>query len=266
MKILVVGDPHGDMKKLRAIPIREEKPDYVIITGDLGKADLARKRFFENVERKKNGLPELKDDAKYIEEVYREIHDSTLTVLRYLSKFAPVYFIQGNVGLFTKSEARKYSKKSNAKLPSTLEEITEMDEVHFVKNVVRRLDGIKIGFLEYFVDTNWVRDFKPSDFKKRMERAKKQTKKAKSVLNRFGDVDILVHHQPPYGVLDEVGKGAPKHWQGKHAGSQVILNYIKRRQPSFALCGHIHEGEGTARIGKTKVYNLGVGGYTVLEF
>ena len=39
MKVLVIGDPHGVLPK--KIP---RKVDLILITGDLGKADLARKR------------------------------------------------------------------------------------------------------------------------------------------------------------------------------------------------------------------------------
>jgi len=80
-------------------------------------------------------------------------------------------------------------------------------------------------------------------------------------------VDILVCHQPPYGILDKVtNKAAPKHWLGLHAGSKVIFDYIKKQEPRYVFCGHIHEGEGRARIGKSEVYNLGVGGWKIVEF
>ncbi len=66
----------------------------------------------------------------------------------------------------------------------------------------------------------------------------------------------------PYGILDKVnGKfGAPKIWWGKHAGSKMILEYIKRYKPKYVFCGHIHEAVGKAKIGKTEVYNLGYNG------
>ena len=100
-----------------------------------------------------------------------------------------------------------------------------------------------------------------------MRKAKRQTGKARIVLNSFGSgLDILVCHQPPFGFLDKVSfPGAPEHWQGKHAGSKVILDYIQEGQPRYVFCGHIHEGEGMKRIGKTEVYNLGVGGYKIIE-
>jgi hypothetical protein len=129
------------------------------------------------------------------------------------------------------------------------------------------IDGLRIGGLEYFIDTSWVNEFKPVDFKKRMEGAKKETEKARRVLRGFGNLDILLCHQPPYGYLDRVNfSGAPKEWIGKHAGSKVILDYIKKKQPKYVFCGHIHENKGKAKIGKTIVYNAGsCGDYILMD-
>ena len=72
--------------------------------------------------------------------------------------------------------------------------------------------------------------------------------------------------EPPYGYLDETNHpSAPKEWKGKHAGSKVIFDYVKKYQPKYVLCGHIHESEGKAKIGKTQIYNLGIAGYEVLN-
>jgi Icc-related predicted phosphoesterase len=91
--------------------------------------------------------------------------------------------------------------------------------------------------------------------------------KAKKILNNFGFLDILVSHHPPYGYLDKVSSkyNPPKPWIGKHAGSKTILDYIKKYQPKYVFCGHIHEGEGKAKIGKTEVYNLGVAGHKIIN-
>ncbi len=263
MKILAIGDPHGEAEKIKKIPMKGI--ELILLTGDLGKADFARKRFFENVERKKQGLPELKEDSKFEEAVYKQIHDSTIRVLKAIPKNIPAYAIEGNVGLYTDSEARKKNEKHNLNLVSTVSEIKKLGNIHLPKNTLRVIDGLRIGFLEYFTDTCWVREFKPKDYEKYMKKAKKQTEKAERVLRRFGNLDILVCHQPPYGYLDKVGPPAPEMWHGKHAGSKVILDYIKKHQPKYVFCGHIHEGEGKAKIGKTEVYNLGVGGHKVVE-
>lgn len=263
MKILVIGDPHGRLDKIKKIS--KKGIDLILLTGDLGKADLARKRFFENFERKKEGLPELQKDKRFVANVHYEIHNSTLGILKYLSKYAPVYTIQGNVGIPTISDVKKEKKKWGINLPSTKKEIDSMKDVYVAKNTLRKIDDLKIGFLEYFTDVNWVKDFKPANYQKRMKSAIKQAKKAKRVLKRFGSLEILVCHQPPYGFLDKVGHPAPVKWHGKHAGSQAILDYVKKYQPKYVFCGHIHEGEGNTKIGKTEVYNLGVGGHKIIE-
>ena len=146
------------------------------------------------------------------------------------------------------------------------EDIRKLKNVHIVRNRLRRINGLRVGFLEYFIDTNWVQDFKPGDYKKRLKKAKKETDKARKILRGFNNLDILLCHQPPYKVLDNVtNPAAPKFYQGKHAGSKVILDYIKKYQPRYVFCGHIHEAEGRKKIGKTEVYNLGLAGHKVIN-
>lgn len=264
MKIVAIGDPHGDLEKIRKISI--DDVDLILLTGDIGKADFVRQRSFENIKRKKEGLPELKYVPKEKREEHMEIYNSTLNLLRYLSKKSSVFAIEGNVGVSTLSETKKENKKYNLHLPSTMEAIKEMKNVYLVKNKLRTFNGLRIGFLEYFVDTCWVKEFKPKDYDKSMNRAKKQTEKAKKFLKNFGSLDILVCHQPPYGYLDKVNfPGVPESWKEKHAGSKVILDYIKKYQPKYVFCGHIHEGEGKVKIGKTEVYNLGAAGHKIIN-
>jgi Icc-related predicted phosphoesterase len=268
MKILAIGDPHGDIEKIKKISLKGI--DLILLTGDIGKADFARQRHFENVERKRKGLKELKYDGKANKIAYKEISDSTLAVLRHLSKSFPIYSILGNVGnnMIKDYKVKKDEEKYGIKLPYLSKELKEIKQFHLIKNSLRNIDGLRIGFLEYFTDVSWVNEFKPKDYTKSMKSAKRQTDKAKRILERFGrSLDILVCHQPPYGFLDKVsGKyGAPKSYIGKHAGSEAILNYIKKYQPRYVFCGHIHEGEGIKRIGKTEVYNLGVAGHKTIS-
>ncbi len=59
MKILAIGDPHGELEKIKKIPL--SNIDLILITGDLGSASLIRKMTFDNIERKKQGLPLCQD-------------------------------------------------------------------------------------------------------------------------------------------------------------------------------------------------------------
>ncbi len=67
--------------------------------------------------------------------------------------------------------------------------------------------------------------------------------------------DILVVHEPPRGILDEVGGG-------RHIGFAEHLDALRRLRPKVLLCGHCHESPGVVTHGRTTVVNctLGSGG------
>ena len=65
---------------------------------------------------------------------------------------------------------------------------------------------------------------------------------------------VLVVHSPPKGHCDLSGTG-------EHLGSEAILEAIESKQPTIAVCGHIHESWGAeSEVGSTKVINLGPSG------
>ncbi len=65
------------------------------------------------------------------------------------------------------------------------------------------------------------------------------------------NVDILVTHSPPKGVVDVTS-------QGLSLGSTAVLETIKRTQPPLVVCGHIHDCWGqSAQVGGSRVVNLG---------
>lgn len=262
MKICTIGDPHGDIEKIKKIPL-DNSIDLILITGDLGSSNLMRQMAFHNVQRRKEGLEEIKYTPKQKKDAFMESHISSIEIMKYLRKFAPIKTIYGNVET-SEEDTRNLSEEVGFNLPILKADLANID-VQVFNNELIKIGGINILGLEYFIDTNWVEDF-DSENKEKMELAKSQTRRAKSILDKFTEVDILVCHQPPYGVLDRVDfKGAPKHWQGKNAGSKVILNYIQRQQPKFVFCGHIHEGKGEVKVGSTQVLNLGQGGYKIIE-
>lgn len=55
----------------------------------------------------------------------------------------------------------------------------------------------------------------------------------------FDQVDVLVAHCPPYGILD-------KNRQGNSIGNRVLINRIDYCDfaPQYILCGHVHENSG----------------------
>ncbi|KAL8949613.1 MAG: hypothetical protein Q9222_004288 [Ikaeria aurantiellina] len=61
---------------------------------------------------------------------------------------------------------------------------------------------------------------------------------AKNPIPNFGEVDVIMTHGPPEGVLDHCPQGG--------AGCPNLLQAIKRAKPLLHCFGHIHEGYGSA--------------------
>lgn len=58
------------------------------------------------------------------------------------------------------------------------------------------------------------------------------------------DLDILISHGPPYGVLDFV---APQ-FGSCHVGDTYLRHQLERIRPQVVVCGHIHEQYGSAYV------------------
>ena len=73
---------------------------------------------------------------------------------------------------------------------------------------------------------------------------------------------VLICHTPPFDTqLDRLVNGRP-------VGSPAVRTFIETHQPDLAVVGHIHEGRGVDRLGRTIVLNAGAlrdGGYVVIE-
>lgn len=65
------------------------------------------------------------------------------------------------------------------------------------------------------------------------------------------DIIILVVHNPPFSELLDVV------FNGQHIGSHSIRKAIEKYNPTYCLCGHVHESQGIEIIGTTKCVNPG---------
>lgn len=84
-------------------------------------------------------------------------------------------------------------------------------------------------------------------------------KEALSFLPNINEKFILISHSPPYSCLDKLR-------DGRHMGSISVSNYIKKSEPSFVVCGHIHEQwDQCNSIHGIPVINAGPKGY-IYEF
>ena len=67
---------------------------------------------------------------------------------------------------------------------------------------------------------------------------------------------IAICHVPPRGtMLDRITNL-------RHAGSTAMRDFVRREQPRFFFCGHIHEAAGAQeKLGETSAMNVGRKGY-----
>ncbi len=60
---------------------------------------------------------------------------------------------------------------------------------------------------------------------------------------------IFLLHQPPYGILDDVGT--------RHIGSEGIRKAVFDAKPKFVISGHVHEARGYLKTESTLFVNPG---------
>ena len=70
------------------------------------------------------------------------------------------------------------------------------------------------------------------------------------------DVDVLVTHCPPKGMLDQVAETGFN--PGEHVGDEGLLEKIKKFKPKYNIFGHIHEGYGILEYEDTTFINCSV--------
>lgn len=61
---------------------------------------------------------------------------------------------------------------------------------------------------------------------------------------------IVLTHQPPRGSTDLI-------YSGERTGSAGLRRFVEEGQPDLLICGHIHEDRGEAKIGSTRIVNVG---------
>jgi Icc-related predicted phosphoesterase len=77
--------------------------------------------------------------------------------------------------------------------------------------------------------------------------------KLRDVFDGIGtSTDIIISHSPPlgYGDMTDVYHGST------HAGTKFLNDAIKRVEPKFVICGHIHEARGAYMHDDTAIFNV----------
>ncbi|WP_333875761.1 metallophosphatase domain-containing protein [Methylobacter sp.] len=65
------------------------------------------------------------------------------------------------------------------------------------------------------------------------------------------DIDVLITHSPPCGILDQIPSG-------EHVGCDDLLAALQRVRPKVHVFGHIHEGYGVLKHSGTTFINASI--------
>jgi Icc-related predicted phosphoesterase len=133
----------------------------------------------------------------------------------------------------------------------------EADELKEVQSFLQEVDGAEKPDFEYLCDSGtefeglkiWGSPWTPVFFnwhfmKKRGEEIKKQWDLIPD------DIDILITHGPPFGILDVSGLSSRRKPGGFHCGCKDLTQTLERlTKLKLHVFGHIHDGYGKMAIG-----------------
>lgn len=283
MKILVIGDLHGVKPK-----IHFKDFDCIIQVGDVcddSKIAPLYKKYFEIL--KENPIFIFGADEFFINEVgikkFERYEKDSLKkgheVLKYLDSFGkPIFMVGGNWDQsYGPSKIKDLNEsdynylkafydwylgdKLNPKLTKNLKNIKDCMYRNHVFN--------QVNFIGYGLSSGPELLRKKE---KKLDISKKQFKKLKKSVNKIFNKllsayqkrnkefpTIFISHNIPYKTKLDLVKDKKSYAYGKHLGSSIAREFCRKYQPLICIGGHIHEGKGKDRIGKTIVINPGFG-------
>jgi Icc-related predicted phosphoesterase len=259
MKILAIGDFHGKFpEKLRKLA---KDVDLIVSVGDYPPFHY-RKIWFKYCYGKDVELWEFIGRKRY-RKLVLEDYKRGERVLEKLNKLkVPVCTVLGNIDYPVYddiADEKSYGYKSSS-MPNYDRKDTFAKRLKKYKNLFR-FDYSYFKFKNYvFIGMRGHSSrgsVKSKAFRKHKAILDKLFKKFKKE-NKEGKV-IFVSHNILYKTkLDLItNKHAHKHAMGKHCGSKLARRIVEQQQPILHLGGHVHEGYGQQKVGKTLCINTG---------
>jgi Icc-related predicted phosphoesterase len=277
MKVLIIGDFHGELSKKLESKIKKEKPDLIFSPGDLCGSEVMGEFFFEKIYDKNENEISLEDMLIYkaLEMVSFEAGVSLVERLKKLK--IPIISIRGNW------DPTPFGHDLSGEL--------DEDDLEFVKKFekfqTKKFSFVDMGLKEFdnFILVGGASSTSPQRVNKGMieklikkkDMTKKEAKKYVSILKknwdkrqklydknflqaieikkRTGKKIVFLTHNCPYNTkLDKIKKGPAK---GKHYGSYQERLVVRKYKPDLVFCGHMHENFGKDKIGKSVIWNSG---------
>lgn len=258
MKILCIGCLHGKFPNQAYAVAKKEKVSLVLCPGDVGGDTYLRSMIFKHWDQLHEGsdLPRLIGAKRYQQAIERGLKNQKEMAKKLDGLKLPVLLISGN------HDTTLDEIKHKAYKPYALEVLAyKSPYIHYLDVGVANFHGQEIGCIS---------GYRPPALKGITKHERKQSVQIK-LMNKLWDLKlkkiftsftkpreaVFMCHDPPYKTkLDKVrNKESPM--DGRHLGDEYVLRYVKKYQPKFVVCAHMHENQGTIKIGKTIVINCG---------
>lgn len=250
MKFLAIGDFHGEFPAKFKRLIKKEKIDLVVSNGDFFPF-IYRDLWFKHCYRTEVNLWDVIGRKKYVSLVNKDLSlgDEALRKLNALP--VPVITVVGNIDYTPLHDT--YDEKPPK------DDLRRQDLLSRLLKKYKNIHRFDYSFVEFgeYVFIGSYGGSSPGFVKSRAY------KKHKKILERFFKrfrykKIIFVSHNVPYNTkLDKIGMKAHISVRGKHYGSKLIRRVIDKWQPIVHVGGHIHEGRGMQKLGKTLCVNPG---------
>jgi len=260
MRILAIGDFHGKFQKKWVDLIKKEKIDLVVSNGDYFPFSY-RKIWFKYCYRTDTQLWDIVGKKKVKEWILKDLKSGESAIKKLNKVPVPVITVIGNLDYTRIVDVMDFNlyKNRTAKW--------KWYEQDFFVPIIKKCKNIKRFDYKYvrFGDIVFIGAYGGTfPGKVRSGAYKKHRKKLENLFKKFKEENkkrrvIFVSHNMPYNTrLDKItSKKAPEEVKGKHYGSKLIRRIIDRYQPVLHIGGHIHEGRGKQKLGKTLVINPG---------
>ncbi|MDO8517339.1 MAG: metallophosphoesterase family protein [Nanoarchaeota archaeon] len=270
MKILAIGDFHGDFPEKLKVLIKNEKPKLILSTGDYAGIKEWRpllKKIFKARNNGKNlSALEILGTKKYNLLLKKDFNDGK-KVIENLNKLKiKTFSVFGNGDWY--EPIPNDSKRNYAKL---------IKKLNYIKNINRghgSFEKLKItgfgGYLDpdaYFtkIGIKAINEDKETNKERKIGYDYEEEKLMNLIKNK---PEILLIHYTPYGCLDRL-KEKDSPLNGKNLGVSSYNRAIEKFKPVLVICGHMHENQGSCNIGKTIIVNPGSaseGKAAIIEF
>jgi len=265
LKIIAIGCIHGKLQKKTLSLIKSEKPDAILISGDLSGGDFAHKlmdyerSLIENfgpivefwplkvqVESEKKFQKWSKLSALNTKKVFTELKKTKV----------PIFYIHGNWDSVALNKTTHFEGSGNFfidKVPSS--------NMKFIHNKIISIKGYTIiGFGGYRGTSG--KEYLYKDLPQPLPELKYVLKLRNEIKNKMDNLFkhvknerkiILLTHDPPYKTFDYL-KSAKKFY-----GEKITRDLIRKHKPLVCICSHFHEHRGKKKIGNTTVIATGYG-------